>query len=156
MSQNRYLTHTDAEILTRLAECLLRLGDIQINAGAKILDVVCRSTILPPMVRKAEFVSLNCEVNYCHINPDYERSIVLVSPEDANHRRALISVTTPLGLALIGRRLHSVVEVQAPEQHPNHLKIIRLGGTAIGNIQCERWRLHDLPHFESGLDKTET
>ncbi|RJG02443.1 GreA/GreB family elongation factor [Noviherbaspirillum sedimenti] len=124
MEIKRYLTQHDAAILCKLAESLLRLGEVDFNAGEMLLEILATSIILPEQVQKKDHVALFSEVTYCSINPDTMDSIVLVSPQDANQDLARVSVASPIGLALIGHRVKSIVKVTSPFCPAHPIKII--------------------------------
>ena len=39
MKNERYLTQNDAATLSRIAEHLLRMGEVEVNAGEQLLDI---------------------------------------------------------------------------------------------------------------------
>ena len=123
MKSERYLTQYDASILCKLAESLLRLGEVDFNAGEKLLEILSTSIILPEHVRKKDHVSLFSEVSYTGIDPDTSESVVLVCPQDAQHALARVSVVSPIGLALIGQHVNSIVNVTLPFGAVHHVKI---------------------------------
>jgi regulator of nucleoside diphosphate kinase len=124
MRIGRYLTQYDASILCKLAESLLRLREVDFNAGEKLLEIISASIILPEHVRKKDCVSLFSKVTYSNINPDVSESIELVCPQDANQKLARVSVLSPIGLALIGQKVHTIVNVESPFGSIHHIKII--------------------------------
>ncbi|MFJ7566279.1 GreA/GreB family elongation factor [Herminiimonas sp. NPDC097707] len=124
MKNQRYLTQNDASILSKLAEHLLRLGEVEINAGEELIDIISTSVILPINAPRKDCVSLYSTVSYSPYNSDEKRSITIVCPQDANPQLALISTLTPIGLALIGRKISSTVEVELPSNRVEKIKIL--------------------------------
>lgn len=114
MKKDRYLTQYDAAILCKLAENLLRLAEVDFNAGEKLIEILVNSMILPAHARKEEYASLCSMVSYSGIGQDMTETIVLVCPQDANPVLARTSVISPIGLALIGHKIGSIVDVIAP------------------------------------------
>lgn len=133
MEIERYLTQHDASILCKLAESLLRLGEVDFNAGEMLLEILATSIILPEQVRKKDHVALFTEVTYCSIDPDIMDSIVLVCPQDANQDLARVSVASPIGMALIGHRVKSIVKVASPFCPSQPIKII--GVRSLMNVE---------------------
>lgn len=124
MKNQRYLTQNDAAILSKLAEHLLRQGDAEIERGDEVMDMISTSVILPVNSQRKDCVSLYSKVSYSPANSDEKRSLTLVSPSDANPQLGLISTLTPIGLALIGRKISQTVEVILPSNRVEKIKIL--------------------------------
>ncbi len=124
MKNQRYLTQNDAALLSKLAEHLLRLGETEFNAGEEIVDMIATSTIFPADVQRKDCVSLYSTVTYATLNSDDQRSITIVAPQDANPQLARISALTPIGLALIGRKVTHIATVTLPSNRIEKLKIL--------------------------------
>ncbi|MNR76128.1 nucleoside diphosphate kinase regulator [compost metagenome] len=124
MKNERYLTQNDAATLSRIAEHLLRMGEVEINAGEQLIDIISTSTILPVGVQRKGYVTLYSNVSYTPVGTEDVRTLTIVCPQDANPQLALISALTPIGLALIGRKALSTVEVALPSKRTEKLKII--------------------------------
>ena len=58
MKNERYLTQNDAATLSRIAEHLLRMGEVEVNAGEQLLDIISTSIILPVDVQRKGYVTL--------------------------------------------------------------------------------------------------
>lgn len=124
MKNQRYLTQNDAALLSKLAEHLLRLGEMEFNAGEEIVDMISTSTIFPADVQRKDCVSLYSTVTYARVNSDDRHSITIVVPQDANLQLARISALTPIGLALIGRKILHIVTVTLPSNRVEKFKIL--------------------------------
>ncbi|WP_019143323.1 GreA/GreB family elongation factor [Noviherbaspirillum massiliense] len=124
MKIERYLTQNDAATLSRLAEELLRLRDVKVNAGEKLIELISGSMLLPENVRRKDCVSLYSEVTYCKIGPDDQHTVTIVCPQDANQTLAHVSILAPIAMALIGRKLRSIVEVELPFGNVQFVKIL--------------------------------
>ncbi|MNK04288.1 nucleoside diphosphate kinase regulator [compost metagenome] len=124
MKNERYLTQNDAATLSRIAEHLLRMGEVEINAGEQLIDIIATSIILPVDVQRKGYVTLYSTVSYSPVESEEVRQLTIVCPQDANPQLALISALTPIGLALIGRKALSTVEVALPSKRVEKLKIL--------------------------------
>ena len=71
--------------------------------------VVVPSADVPPTV-----VTLNSRVRIRTVGTGTEREVTLVRPGRADLRQGQVSVLTPVGSALLGRRAGDVVDCQAP------------------------------------------
>lgn len=82
------------------------LADLIIGLGEA---VVVRSEDIPPTV-----VTLNSRVLVRTLGTQAEREFTLVVPEHADLRKGRISVLTPVGGALLGRRQGDIVDCDVP------------------------------------------
>lgn len=114
MKIERYLTQADATVLSRLAEQLLRVREVKFNAGEDLIDLLSTAVLLPENSTRKDCVALHTEVTY-HIDSSKEKkTLAIVCPQNANQELARVSVLAPLAMALIGREVGSVVDVQLP------------------------------------------
>lgn len=126
MKYERYLTQHDAAILGRLAERLLRERNLKFNPGEQLVDVISNAILLPEHVRKNDCVTLYSRVDYCSLGSEEEHAITIVAPEDANQGLALVSVLAPIGMALIGRKVGSIVELHLPFGQSDFVRILEV------------------------------
>lgn len=82
------------------------LADLIIGLGEA---AVVRSEDVPPTV-----VTLNSRVRVRTVGTDAEREFTLVVPGHSDLRKGRISVLTPVGAALLGRREGDTVECDVP------------------------------------------
>lgn len=124
MKNLRYLAQHDALSLNRLAEQLLHLDGREIEVAEQLLDIVGTATLLPPGARRKDCVSLNSTVTYTQLASEASQTITLVLPHEANPDTARISVLTPIGLAILGRKCASVSEVTLPSGRIEKIRIV--------------------------------
>lgn len=110
--------------LNRLAEQLLHLDDREIDAAEQLLEIVATATMLPSGGRRKDCVSMNSTVTYAHLANDSSHTIALVHPHDADPNKARISVLTPIGLALLGRKRTSIADVALPSGRVDKIRIV--------------------------------
>ncbi|RJG06699.1 transcriptional regulator [Noviherbaspirillum cavernae] len=134
MKFKRYLTQDDATVLSRLAEQLMRVRDVRFNSGETLIDIISTSILLPENTRKKNFVSLYAEVAYTGIEHDGEHAMTIVCPQDANQALAHVSILAPLALALIGREVDSMVEVELPFSQVHVVKILGVRNASATSI----------------------
>lgn len=111
MRVERYLSQDDAAVLSRLAEHLLRTGDMHLHAGERLAELIARSILVPESDCPPKFVALDTTVTYREVGSTVLRSLDIVCPRGANPGLAQVSILTPLALALIGRPLGSIAEL---------------------------------------------
>jgi regulator of nucleoside diphosphate kinase len=127
MKFERYLTQHDAAILGRLAEQLLRVRDLKLNAGEQLAELISSAILLPANVVKKDCICLFSEVRCSRLGSGETFTVTIVSPEEANQPLAWISVLSPIGMALIGRKINSTIEVQLPFGQTEFIKVLEVG-----------------------------
>jgi regulator of nucleoside diphosphate kinase len=125
MNFERYLTQHDAGILSKLAENLLRELDVKFNKGEQLIDILSSAILLPETVHKEDCVTLYSEVLYRRLDTNEQHSVTIVCPFEASPSLARISALAPLALALIGRQIGSIVQV---ELHADQSYEVRVAG----------------------------
>jgi regulator of nucleoside diphosphate kinase len=124
MNVERYLSQRDAAALCRLAEHLLRQRDVTLNCAERLVEVISSSILLPEHATRPNCVSLYSEVTYRHIGAHDRNSIVLVCPNDASDTLARVSTLAPLALALLGRSVGSIVQVDGGGDRIEHVEVL--------------------------------
>lgn len=120
MKRECYLTHQDTAVLGRLAEHMLRLRELRFNAVEQLLELLSGATMLPAGAGMEDCVSLGATVTYGKSDGSQTHTVTILSPEDIARATAQhagptpVSVLAPVGLALIGRKVNSMVEVCLP------------------------------------------
>lgn len=99
-----------ADLLRRLRESRFPDPD-QINALERILD---NAEVLPPALIPPGVIQIDCAVRAVDIRTGRKKRYTIVLPECADMAKRLLSVTSPLGIALLGHRQGEVVEVNVP------------------------------------------
>ncbi|MDQ9172382.1 GreA/GreB family elongation factor [Oxalobacteraceae bacterium R-40] len=128
-NMNRYLTQQDAALLSRLAENLLRELDVKFNRGERLVDILTSAILLPENVRRDDCVSLYSKVLYLRLDTNECHTATIVFPYEASPALAHVSALAPLSLALIGREINSIAEVELHDEHSYGIRIV-----AINNI----------------------
>lgn len=126
MKTQRILKQNDAAILSRLAEQLLRLGEVEFNIGEELLDMISTSKILAINTERKDCAALYSTVTYSPADSDDRRSVTIVCPHEANPQLAYVSVLSPIGLALIGRKPLQIIDLALPGNRMEKIKILEL------------------------------
>lgn len=126
MSNQRTLKQTDAAILSRLAEQLLRLSEVEFNAGEELLDIISTAKILALGAERKDCVALYSTVTYTPANIDDSRTLTIVCPHEVNPELAHVSVLSPIGMALIGRKTLHTIDVALPSNRIEKIKILEV------------------------------
>jgi regulator of nucleoside diphosphate kinase len=136
MNFERYLTQRDAALLSKLAENLLRELDVKFNKGEQLVDILSTAILLPETVHKDDCVTLHSEVVYRRLDTNEQHSVTIVCPYESSPALARISALAPLALALIGRQIGSVVQVELHDDQFYEVKVV-----SVKNIR------HSSPEF---------
>jgi len=126
MKNQRYLAQSDAAILYQLAEQRLRLEGADMEAAEQLSDIVATATRLQPTSRRKDTVALNASVSYASMLSGQAACIAVVHPQDADGAASRVSVLTPIGLALIGRRCDTTIDVQLPSGRMEKIRILEV------------------------------
>ena len=89
----------------------LSLLEIKIS---QMEDTIRRAKIIDPKTITDNKVSLYTTVLLKDLTRDMEVQYTLVSQEESNFQEAKISVTSPVGKALLGKEVGETVEIQVP------------------------------------------
>lgn len=125
MTHDRYLTHSDAGVIGRLAEEIMRTEDRH-EVGGKLAAVLSSATILPQGEHKPDYVTLYAKVGYSRVTQFEKKNVLIVRPCEANRHLSFVSILSPIGLALIGMKIDGVVRVSMPLGYIEYLKVISI------------------------------
>ena len=97
------------------------------SAGASLLErELARATIVPPAELPPDVVTMGATVEYIDVETARPRTVTLVYPWRADIAQGLVSVTAPVGGALIGLRVGDRMELTTPAATTRQLRIERL------------------------------
>lgn len=146
MNFERYLTQQDAAILSRLAESLLRELDVKFNHGEQLVELLTSAILLPEHARREDCVSLYSEVLYQRLDTNELHTATIVCPYEAAPTLARFSALAPLSMALVGRRINSLVPVVLNDKESYTVRIVAVNN--LGMYSCPQdgangWRQQD-------------
>lgn len=116
----------DLEHLEGLADGMMRR---QPALADRLFDEIARARIVASSKMPKNVVSMGSRVTYRDEATGQEKSVTLVYPEEADIARLRVSVTTPIGVALLGlaegasfhwetrgnqRRMLTIIQVEQP------------------------------------------
>jgi regulator of nucleoside diphosphate kinase len=121
------MTNTyDVLVSARDAEALASVvGDHNHEADATnaLADVVMEARLVPHHELPVNRVAMNSRVTYRDAT-GAERSVFIVHPREADPSVARISVLSPIGRALLGRKRGSTIEASLPGGRATRLHIL--------------------------------
>jgi len=109
-----FLSSADAENLTDLVGLLRRSYTPDWDQVAELERILDNAELLPPALLPPDVVCIDCAVDVVDLRTGKKESYMIVLPEFADMAKRLVSVTAPLGIALLGRRQGEVIQVNVP------------------------------------------
>ena len=114
---------------TRLAELeALSEGMMRRNPelAEQLVEELGRARIVTPQRLRADVVDLGREVTYHDAATDKDHTVTLVLPQDADISNGLVSIMTPIGIALIGLAEDAVFHWETRDGQRRELKILKV------------------------------
>jgi regulator of nucleoside diphosphate kinase len=108
------LSSADAENLTDLLDLLKRSCNPDRDQIAELERTLDNAELLPPVLLPPDVVRIDCAIDVVDLRTGKKESYTIVLPQFADMAKRLVSVTAPLGIALLGRRQGEVIQVNVP------------------------------------------
>lgn len=112
------ISSDDAKVLSDLLDGTLE------QAAELLTEAFGGAEIVEPDRMPADIVRLNAPVEYLEVENDARRRVTLVPPQDADPTARRVSVLSPVGRALLGRKVGAVSEAELPNGQLLELKIL--------------------------------
>ena len=107
------LSAEDAEVISNLVGAG-GLPSLSGAAGEALAESLEAATVVPASELPSTVVSMNSVVEYVELPGGTVRDVVLVHPAAADVSSGRISVLSPVGRALLGRKVGDICEVVVP------------------------------------------
>ena len=104
-------------------QALDHLSDAEIEILSDELD---RAEVIGAAEVPPDLVTMNSKVQYLNFNDNTVSEITIVYPHLADTDMGLISVTAPLGAALLGLREYEEIEWPFPDGRTKKLKVLEI------------------------------
>lgn len=108
-----FITESDRATLSRLL-ALRKSAALDVRSLTDLAEQIDRAVVVPSSDVPPSVVTLNSRVRIRTVGTGDERVVTLVVPGYADMREGRVSVLTPVGGALLGRREGDVVECVVP------------------------------------------
>ena len=112
----------DLVISNRDGEALARLA-----AGREreaLAELMLEARFVAEEALPEDCIALGSRVTYAEVGGSATRSVTLVAPADADAAAGRISVLSPIGLALIGRRRGALTDASLPNGRRLRLRVL--------------------------------
>lgn len=107
-----------------------KLSNLAANTESKTSELLeaelDRAKILEEDELKEPIVKMGSLVKYKDLESEKVLEITLVYPEDASLETGRVSVLAPIGIALLGLKVGSVIQWPMPSGHERELKVIEI------------------------------
>jgi len=128
----QYLTTTARQELAERLNAAIQQGDLAENADyhkakedqaflegrIKTIEAMLRNVVIVEEARAetaaSDTVHVGCQVTIVEAGADVPETYMIVGPAETDPRQGKISLASPLGKALIGKRIGEKAHVQAP------------------------------------------
>lgn len=124
--QELIVSARDAEVLALMLGERRRRHALEAAAADALADLLMEARLVPDENLPRERVAMNSHVAYREEPDGIRRSVVLVHPIEADMTLGRVSVLSPVGLALLGRSVGSVVAAGVPGDKELKLRILEV------------------------------
>ncbi|HLS85571.1 MAG TPA: GreA/GreB family elongation factor [Burkholderiales bacterium] len=112
LPEERIVSRSDAESLASVLGRMRTTGDAA-DADA-LFDLLEEASLVPHDRLPADRIAMHSRVTYEELATGTRRTVVLVHPSEADPAQGRLSVLSPVGRALLGRRPGTVVATSGP------------------------------------------
>jgi regulator of nucleoside diphosphate kinase len=120
----RVFSNRDAGALARLLASHRRAHAFDDDASDVLADLMMDARFVADDALPDDCIGLGSRVAYAEERGDTVRMVTLVAPNEADPAAGRISVLSPVGLALIGRRHGALTEARLPNGRRLRLRVL--------------------------------
>jgi regulator of nucleoside diphosphate kinase len=118
-----FVSARDAEALAAMLAAHRRANPFEADASDELADLLMEARLVPAEKLPDGCVGLRTTVIYEEPS-GLKRTVIVVLPQAANAAQGRISVLSPIGLALLGRRRGAVVNAATPNGKALTIRIV--------------------------------
>jgi regulator of nucleoside diphosphate kinase len=119
-----FVSAPDAEAVALMLAAHRRQNPFEADASDELADLLMDGRLAPADEVPSDSIGLKTTVTYEEQPSRLRRTVTLVLPPEASIASRAISVLSPIGLALFGRRRGAVASVAAPHGKTLTIRII--------------------------------
>jgi regulator of nucleoside diphosphate kinase len=119
-----FVSARDAEALAAMLGEHRRAHPFEPDPADELADLVMQARLVPTEELPADRVALSSSVTYVEEPSGLRRTVTLALPADANPAAGTISVLSPIGRALIGRKRGETVDAVLPGRRLLEIRIL--------------------------------
>lgn len=114
----------DAAALARMLGRHRRAHPFEADASDDLADLLMSARLVPTDRLPADRVAMGAPVTYREEPAGAHRTVTLACPDDADASKGVVSVLSPVGLALIGRKHGALIEAALPGDRALKIRVI--------------------------------
>jgi regulator of nucleoside diphosphate kinase len=118
------ISHRDAEAIAAVLLNHRRAHRLADDASDRLADLMIDARLVPADELPADRIGLGSTVTYAAEPGSARRTVTLVRPDEADAALGRISVLSPVGLALIGRRPGDAAAAEMPNGRELRIRIL--------------------------------
>lgn len=126
MKTKRTLSQSDARALSQFAEQLMRVREVRYNTADTLIELIATSNLLPESDMLSDYITLNSTVTCRLIGTGGYWTIPILGPGDTDDTLPGALIMTPQAIALLGRRIGSIVEVSIAFNTVQYVEIVEV------------------------------
>src|SRR5688500_14755689 len=124
MLHDVFLSHTDAEALAHMLEAYRRGHSSESDPAGALADLLAQARRVPDAKLPPDRIAMGSTVTYVEEPSGVRRTVTLAYPADADLRLGKISVLSPIGRALIGRKRGETVDAVLPGRRLLEIRVV--------------------------------
>lgn len=125
-----FISARDAEALAAMLGAHRRANPFEADASDALAELLLEARLVPARLA-ADRVAMGSTVTYAEAASGARRMVTLVYPRDADAAKGRISVLSPVGLALLGRRLGAEAAAEMPNGRRLSIRILAVAGEPV-------------------------
>jgi regulator of nucleoside diphosphate kinase len=118
------LSHSDAGALARVLEAYRRGHPAESDPAEALAELLAQARRVPDAKLPPDRIAMGSTVTYVEEPSGVRRTVTLAYPADADLRLGKISVLSPIGRALIGRKRGETVDAVLPGRRLLEIRVV--------------------------------
>lgn len=119
-----FVSARDGEALAAMLGAHRRAHPFEPDPADELADLLMEARLVPAERLPADRVAMNSTVTYVEEPAGVRRTVTLAYPAEADPSQGRISVLSPIGLALIGRRRGDALDAVLPGRRLLEIRIL--------------------------------
>jgi len=118
--------HLDKTLVGRLEALAASVMRRSPEVGERLIDEIARAKLVAPNKMRDDVVTIGSVVTYRDLDMAREHTVSVVYPENANIEEGLISVLTPVGVALLGLSPGATISWVTRDDETRQLEVLEV------------------------------
>lgn len=118
--------HLDKTLVGRLEALAASVMRRSPEVGERLIDEIARAKLVAPNKMRDDVVTIGSVVTYRDLDMTREHTVSVVYPENANIEEGLISVLTPVGVALLGLSPGATISWVTRDDETRQLEVLEV------------------------------